>query len=514
MTIGKEISAARKEKRMTKAELAKKLRIHPAQITRVEADSLKPSREMLAKLSDALCLDEDRLYVLSGLIPPRYSRSVADSPDALLAFCKESIQSEKDVNSETELRQFALPLSLDPFASLLPKEHTPPHADYSIWEIDQTISELSYLAHNFVRYYGKFPSTLPKALLARYPVRSEEYVLDNFAGSGTTLLEAQLAGFCSIGIDVNPVAVLACRAKTKHFSPKEIGTSLQILLQSEWQKLRIPDSDESRALLDWMSEENLRKLYSIGLSLPQLRPDMLEFFSCCLLAILRRCTVAYDGEVRPHRNPKKKPQDPFVAFKRKANDMATRLTKTFDLIGRKRATSSVLQGDCRERQTLEELKGKKIGLVISHPPYLNCFDYIPVYRLELALARLVGVAIPGVDFSYSNARKRELRAWPAKSEADVNTYLEGLVQSYASITPFLTPSANICVVVGDCTMKKELIPVHSLLRDRLVKSGFRLKETIYRTTSYGTGKYAYDFRADYHPHEAGKKDAIMVFAVE
>src|SRR5215467_15550667 len=47
---------------------------------------------------------------------------------------------------------------------------------------------------------------------------SRPVVLDPFAGVGTTLVQAMLNGFDSIGFEINPYAALGCRAKLN--SPK------------------------------------------------------------------------------------------------------------------------------------------------------------------------------------------------------------------------------------------------------------------------------------------------------
>jgi len=41
--------------------------------------------------------------------------------------------------------------------------------------------------------------------------------------------------------------------------------------------------------------------------------------------------------------------------------------------------------------------------------------------------------------------------------------------------------------------------------------GYRTERVNYRSTHYGTGKYAYSHRADYHGNDAEKRDAIIVF---
>ena len=90
------------------------------------------------------------------------------------------------------------------------------------WDVNETITELSYLTHSYFRYYGKFPSKIGKLIVEDLDGRGlihskEDFVLDNYAGSGTTLVEAKLHGYDSFGIDINPFAVLACKVKTRNY---------------------------------------------------------------------------------------------------------------------------------------------------------------------------------------------------------------------------------------------------------------------------------------------------------
>lgn len=70
-----------------------------------------------------------------------------------------------------------------------------------------------YLSHELHLYKGKFFPRLVHSLINRYapPVG---VIADPFAGSGTALLEAALLGYDSIGIDVDPTAVLISQHKT------------------------------------------------------------------------------------------------------------------------------------------------------------------------------------------------------------------------------------------------------------------------------------------------------------
>lgn len=63
-------------------------------------------------------------------------------------------------------------------------------------------------------YPAKFIGDIPRALLEALPVPPNTLVFDPFAGSGTTLLEAQRRGLVSVGVDLNPIACLIARVKT------------------------------------------------------------------------------------------------------------------------------------------------------------------------------------------------------------------------------------------------------------------------------------------------------------
>ena len=63
------------------------------------------------------------------------------------------------------------------------------------------------------KYRGNWSPYIPRNLILRYS-KEGDLVLDQFAGGGTTLVEAKLLNRNIIGIDVNPVALDRCRKKT------------------------------------------------------------------------------------------------------------------------------------------------------------------------------------------------------------------------------------------------------------------------------------------------------------
>jgi len=63
------------------------------------------------------------------------------------------------------------------------------------------------------KYRGNWSPYIPRNLLLRYS-KEDDMVLDQFAGGGTTLVEAKLLNRNILGIDINPTALERCRVKT------------------------------------------------------------------------------------------------------------------------------------------------------------------------------------------------------------------------------------------------------------------------------------------------------------
>ena len=77
-------------------------------------------------------------------------------------------------------------------------------------------------------YPAKFIGDIPRALLGALPLPPKTLVFDPFAGSGTTLLEAQRRGLESVGVGLNPIACLIARVKTARTPPGLLEKALQI----------------------------------------------------------------------------------------------------------------------------------------------------------------------------------------------------------------------------------------------------------------------------------------------
>ena len=63
------------------------------------------------------------------------------------------------------------------------------------------------------KYRGNWSPYIPRNIILRYS-QEGDLILDQFAGGGTTLVEAKLLGRDIIGVDINPDAVERCKEKS------------------------------------------------------------------------------------------------------------------------------------------------------------------------------------------------------------------------------------------------------------------------------------------------------------
>ena len=374
-------------------------------------------------------------------------------------------------------------------------------------DIPFTIVELAYLTHNFYRYYGKYPSILGGYLIERYAEAGP--VFDNYVGSGTTLVEARIRGVDSSGVDINPLSVLASNVKTRaHRDLRGLrefrDTTLRLATEGKSRILPLPAPDR---IHKWFSENNLDRLQRLrDALLSQAASPLREFALVAFLAIIRRCSNAYDGEVRPHIKRNKKPRDPFEAFADKFDDMLKHEGEFLEVVP-ENGSAQAFCASCTDEDLGRYMPYGRPQLVISHPPYLNCFNYYAVFSLENMWSYEFEDVWEGLSEEW--VKMNEHICWPATKADVIDRYFINLKSAYSNLRRFVEPGSKLAIVIGDSTLRNQLIPVHEKVIDMLPECGYRPVEVLYRTTHYGIGKYAYHTRADYHG-EALKKDGVIV----
>lgn len=113
-------------------------------------------------------------------------------------------------------------------------------------------------------YYAGYSSVFAQNVLSSLCLEPKSVVLDPWNGSGTTTLTASSLGYKAIGIDLNPVMVIA--AKALMLSEKDASTLLQIA-DSVVENLNSQESIDGDPLLTWLSPNSTRAIRQIESSI-------------------------------------------------------------------------------------------------------------------------------------------------------------------------------------------------------------------------------------------------------
>ena len=110
---------------------------------------------------------------------------------------------------------------------------------YQGGKFNRTRSENQYLTHWIYPYKGKFHPQMIRAILNVIGAKPGWKVADVFSGAGTTLLECQLLGIASLGVEVSPLCSLLAKVKTQSW--KEVDANRRSCCKTAMSGNRPPD---------------------------------------------------------------------------------------------------------------------------------------------------------------------------------------------------------------------------------------------------------------------------------
>ncbi|HUT92612.1 MAG TPA: DNA methyltransferase [Thermoguttaceae bacterium] len=114
---------------------------------------------------------------------------------------------------------------------LMRYEHSQRPISVDFRRLFHCLSTADRVTHLLHPYPAKLLMHIPFFFLAnRVFSDPADVILDPFCGSGTVLLESQLAGRTSVGLDSNPLARLVARVKTTSIAVRPLRRAVQGLL--------------------------------------------------------------------------------------------------------------------------------------------------------------------------------------------------------------------------------------------------------------------------------------------
>ena len=261
------------------------------------------------------------------------------------------------------------------------------------WELVSANTE--YYTHSYHPYSSKYVPQIPNRIIYSLSEKNE-LVLDNFVGSGTTLVESKLLGRNSIGIDINPLACLISRVKTSIITSSTVDEIRQFLvtLRGDIVKLRkytsslgveIVLSDLTMHgklnsnLTKWYHPNVICELYQIINNIKTvIDPYAMDFLRVAFSSLLRSVSNSKSGFGNLMINKRPTPKDRIFEKFSITADRMLRIASDFSQV----ATNSdviILNHDSRNIPLIDD---KSIDLICTHPPYMAAVPYVEYQRLS------------------------------------------------------------------------------------------------------------------------------------
>ena len=350
------------------------------------------------------------------------------------------------------------------------------------WDLENV--ETQYLTHSIHRYSGKFiPQIAQQAI--NLITKPGDLVLDPYCGSGTTLLECSLSGRRSIGVDLNPLAVLISRVKVTpiearklHTFVKEIEDYARPFVRGVSSNLDLFEGSErshrdSAEIVNhdfrwqdpwykkWFTDDIRSELIFLHQKISNFpcascRNVGLTAFS----DILRRSSNANSSypNVMFDKN-RVSPPLPTPRF-------VERLREISQAVGQ---LDSAL--NCRPRPTILRananhlpIRDNSIDAIITHPPYIGSIPYAEYGLLSLVW---LGYDPKSLDRTLTGGRRQ--------SKDVVQRFRDDFHRMFAESWRVLKPGKMLFVLVGNPTVRSKRIDLSDMAKKLAFSVGFKLQ---------------------------------------
>jgi hypothetical protein len=317
------------------------------------------------------------------------------------------------------------------------------------WMVTGSTRQLGYASHGIFRFFGKFPPPIAAHLIAAH-TQAGDRVIDPMCGSGTTGVEALLAGRHALLADVNPLALLLSRVKTRRIDTEALVEAASGIVRT-YRPLSVrEDPFEPVGLRNpkhWFLPSTIRSLRGVRHLVEATRDAGLrDALRVAFAATVRRASRATTQQGRLFLDSETALPDAIDHFAKRASILASglRWLEEADL-EEADVQADVLAGDLRTAR-----HDAQAPLVILHPPYFNAYRYSSINSLELAW-----LGVP-----HATTRKGEVREFfKVGQRANAPRYVDDMIQALGNAAGLVEPGGHLALMIGDTQLQGEYVPV-------------------------------------------------------
>ncbi|MCG2724926.1 MAG: site-specific DNA-methyltransferase [Elusimicrobia bacterium] len=362
---------------------------------------------------------------------------------------------------------------------------------------DKTRKDTAYITHGYHRYPAKFIPQVVSRLVVKY-TKEGDLVVDPFGGCGTTLVESKVMCRPSIGVDINPVAVLMTKAKKTPIEPTKVEKQFLKLKEKlkSFSKDTKVNAPEHERIDYWFKQEEKRKLAFLFSEISKIKDqDMRDFFYCGFSNILKNCSIWLQKSNKPTRDFEKKPADPFLVFSRQVKAMLRGNADFFNLLQEKKYLKTSCKVYCADARKIPA-KSNSVSLIVTSPPYVTSYEYADLHQLTAFWfeyikglsdfrKRFIGTSYHNKKELILNSKiaeniKESLLKKDKKTAEEVATYFSEMNQVFEEMKRMLKKGGRTCIVIGNTSLKGVEILNAEVFVEQLQNLGFKVDDIIKR----------------------------------
>lgn len=356
--------------------------------------------------------------------------------------------------------------------------------------------------HCYHNYPAMMIPQIVRALIAEYrPAGRLDTLFDPYMGSGTSLVEASIAGIDSVGIDINPLACLISDVKTRHYDSLQIEKDYGRIAEriDKYSEKAVEDTNFDRISNSgyWYSRDVLFKL-SFLTQLVDADVRTRDFFRVVLSEVVREASFTRNGEFKRFRMPSSRipafHPDVFGMFRTKALRNMDGLRQYNSVALRPKV--EVLRTDASVGMSASNIGPESVDMVITSPPYGDSrttvaygqfsrwsnewFGFDNARNLDNIL--MGGHKYDREIFETESIRSEldSIRESDARRFMEVISFLNDYWLSIRNVAAAVRHGGVVCYVVGNRTVKGVRISLDYFTAEMFEKCGFDHIRTIVR----------------------------------
>ncbi|OGW27191.1 MAG: hypothetical protein A2X59_03190 [Nitrospirae bacterium GWC2_42_7] len=318
-------------------------------------------------------------------------------------------------------------------------------------------------------YPAKFIPEIPRNLIRLIGLPPGTCVLDPFCGSGATLVEAQMAGFPAIGIDLNPIACLISQVKTRPPPADFLDSSISVVEQAKKSKrTAVPKISN---LDHWFQRDIQEAIARLLTQVDHIKnASTKDALYLSLSSILVRVSNQ-ESDTRYAAVHKKVDRESFYAL---FLNTAARLTAIKAL---NKPKTNEVEIACKNILEVTPMDfPHSVGLVVTSPPYPNAYEYWLYHKYRMFWLGYDPIQVKNQEIG---ARAHYFKK-NHQTEHDFRRQMRNVLELLWAV---IVKGGCICIIIGRSIIHGRTIDNASMLTEIAGEVGFTSVGNISRQIS-------------------------------